>query len=134
MDIVFDILLVLHLLAFGLGISTTIVAPLLGARLPKAAPETRQTLLGVMARLTLNARVAVATLVLTGVAMMFVRYDGFAGQNAWFQAKMGLVTVIVVAVLAGALLKPGTLSPRIMGWLTRLSMLGIVICAVLAFN
>lgn len=134
MDIVFDVLLVLHLLAFGLGISTTIVAPLLGTRLPKAAPETRQTLLGVMARLTLNARVAVATLVITGIAMMFVRYDGFAGQNGWFHAKMGLVAVIVAAVLATALLKPGTLNPRVMGWITRLSMLGIVICAVLAFN
>lgn len=134
MDIVFDVLLVLHLLAFGLGISTTIVAPLLGARLPTAAPETRQTLLGVMARLTLNARVAVATLVLTGIAMMFVRYDGFAGQNGWFQAKMTLVAVIVLAVLAGVLLKPGTLNPRIMAWVTRLSMLGIVISAVLAFN
>jgi protoporphyrinogen IX oxidase len=134
MDIVFDILLSLHLLAFGLGISTTIVAPLLGARLPKAAPETRQTLLGVMGRLTLNARVALATLVLTGIAMMFVRYDGFAGQNGWFQLKMTLVVVIVAASLAGAFLKPGTLNPRLMSWITRLSMLGIVISAVLAFN
>lgn len=134
MDIVFDILLSLHLLAFGLGISTNIVAPLLGARLPKAAPETRQTLLGVMGRLTLNARVALATLVLTGIAMMFVRYDGFAGQSAWFQLKMTLVVVIVAASLAGAFLKPGTLNPRLMSWITRLSMLGIVISAVLAFN
>jgi uncharacterized membrane protein len=134
MGIAFQILLALHLLAFGLGISTTIVAPLLGARLPKAAPETRQTLMGVMAGLTLNARVAVATLVATGIAMMFVRYDGFAGQNGWFHAKMGLVAVIVFAVLAGALLKPGTLDPRIMSGITRLSMVGIVISAVLAFN
>ena len=134
MDILFNSLLIVHLLAFGLGISTTIVAPLLGARLPKAPPEARQTLLGIMGRLTLNARVALATLVLTGIAMMFVRYDGFAGQGPWFQAKMAFVAVVVLASLYGLLLKPGTLNPRVMGWITRLSMLGIVVSAVMAFN
>lgn len=135
MDLTFNLLLVVHLAAFGLGISTTFVAPIIGGRMPKAPPEARPTLLGIMGRLTLNARVAVGLLLATGIAMVFVRYNGdFAGMGPWFFVKMGLVAFIVVMMVLGAVLKPGTLNPQVMGWLTRLSMAGIIISAVLAFN
>jgi protoporphyrinogen IX oxidase len=135
MDIVFNVLLIVHLAAFGLGISTTFVAPIIGSRLPSTPPEARPTLGGILARLTLNARVAMALLLLTGIAMVFVRYNGdFASMGPWFFVKMGLVAFVLVMMLLGAAVKPGTLNPRIMGWLTRLSMAGIVISAVMAFN
>jgi len=135
MDLVFNLLLVLHLAAFGLGISTTIVAPIIGARMPKAPPEARPTLGGILARLALNARVAMGLLLLTGIAMVLMRYNGdFAGIGPWFVVKLALVAVIVVLMLLGIVLKRGVLNPRIMGWITRLSMAGIVIAAVMAFN
>lgn len=135
MDLTFNLLLVVHLAAFGLGISTTFVAPIIGARMPKAPPEARPTLLGILGRLTLNARVAMGLLLLTGIAMVFVRYNGdFAGLGPWFLVKMGLVAFILVMMILGIMLRPGTLNPRVMGWLTRLSMAGIIISAVLAFN
>ena len=124
MDITFNLLLIVHLAAFGLGISTTFVAPIIGARMPKAPPEARQTLLGILGRLTLNAR----------VAMGLVRYGGFEGLSPWFYVKMGLVAFVLALMILGAVLKPGTLNPRLMGWLTRLSMAGIVVSAVMAFN
>jgi hypothetical protein len=52
----------------------------------------------------------------------------------WFWVKMALVAFIGVSIVLNMALKPGTLSPRIMGWATRLSMAGSVISAVLAFN
>lgn len=134
MDLTFNLLLIIHLAAFGLGISTTFVAPIIGSRLPKAPAEARPTLLGILGRLTLNARVAMGLLLVTGIAMAFVRYGGFADLSPWFYVKMGLVAFIVLMMILGALLKPGTISPKIMGWLTRLSMAGIVISAVMAFN
>ena len=135
MDLTFNLLLVVHLAAFGLGISTTFVAPIIGSRMPKAPPEARQTLLGILARLTLNARVAIGLLLVTGIAMVFVRYNGdFASMGPWFFVKMGLVAFLLALMILGAMLKPGTLNPRIMGWFTRLSMAGIVISAVMAFN
>jgi protoporphyrinogen IX oxidase len=64
-----------------------------------------------------------------------VRYGGdFAGLGPWFLVKMGLVAVILVAMVLSAALKPGTLNPKVMGWITRLGMAGIVISAVMAFN
>jgi len=134
MDLVFNLLLIVHLGAFGLGISTTFVAPIIGARMPKAPPEARPTLGAILARLTLNARVAMGLLLVTGIAMALVRYGGFEGLSLWFYVKMGLVAFLLALMILGAVLKPGTLNPRLMGWLTRLSMAGIVITAVLAFN
>src|SRR6218665_3971059 len=134
MDLVFNLLLIVHLAAFGLGISTTFVAPIIGGRMAKAPPEARPTLGGILARLTLNARVAMGLLLLTGIAMAFVRYGGFEGLGPWFHVKMGLVAFILVMRVLGAPLKPGPLNPRVMGWLPRLSMAGIIISAVMAFN
>ena len=135
MDLTFNVLLVVHLAAFGLGISTTFVAPIIGARMPKAPPEARPTLLGILGRLTLNARVAMGLLLVTGIAMVFVRYNGdFGSLGPWFLVKMGLVAFSLVMMILGVVLKPGTLNPQVMGWLTRLSMAGIIISAVMAFN
>ena len=74
-------------------------------------------------------------LLVTGIAMVVVRYNSdFAGMGPWFFVKMGLVAFILVMMALGAVLKPGTLNPRVMGWLTRLAMAGIVVSAVMAFN
>jgi len=135
MDLVFFALLVLHLTAFGLGISTTFVAPIIGARMTKAPPEARPTLLGIMGRLALNARVAVTVLLVTGIAMVYVRYGGdFSALGPWFMVKMGLVALVFVMMILGLMLKPGTLNPQVTGWVNRLSLAGIIISAVLAFN
>jgi hypothetical protein len=134
MDLTFNLLLIVHLAAFGLGISTTFVAPIVGSRLPKAPPEARPMLLGILGRLTLNARVAMGLLLITGIAMVLVRYGSFENMSPWFYVKMGLVAFILVMMVLGAVLKPGTINPQVMGWLTRLSMAGIVIAAVMAFN
>jgi hypothetical protein len=134
MDITFNILLIVHLAAFGLAISTTIVAPLIGSRMAGAPPEARPLLGGIGKRLTLNARIAFGLLLLTGIAMVYVRYGGFEGQSVWFFIKMGLVLVVLIAMIIGAVAKPGTISPRVMGRITRIAMAGIVISAVMAFN
>lgn len=134
MDLTFNILLIIHLAAFGLAISTTIVAPLIGSRIAAAPPEARPLLGGIGKRLSLNARLAFGLLLLTGIAMVYVRYGGFEGQSIWFFIKMGLVVVVLIAMIIGIVAKPGTISPRVMGWITRLAMAGIVISAVMAFN
>jgi hypothetical protein len=134
MDLTFNILLIIHLAAFGLAITTTIAAPLIGSRIAAAPPEARPLLGGIGKRLSINARIAFGLLLITGVAMVYVRYGGFEGQSVWFFIKMGLVVVVLIAMIIGILAKPGTISPQVMGWITRLAMAGIVISAVMAFN
>jgi putative membrane protein len=134
MDLTFNILLIVHLAAFGVGIATTIAAPLVGSRMALATPDSRPLLGGIGKQLTLNARIAFGLLLITGISMVYVRYGGFEGQSPWFYLKMGLVVVILAALTLSAVAKPGSLSPRVMGWITRLAMAGIIISAVMAFN
>jgi putative membrane protein len=134
MDLTFNILLIIHLAALGLAIATTIAAPLVGSRMALATPESRPLLGGIGKQLMLNARIAFGLLLITGIAMILVRYGGFEGQSVWFFVKMGLVAVVLIAMVIGAVTKPGTISPRIMGWITRLALAGIIISAVMAFN
>ena len=56
--------------------------------------------------------------------MIWVRYGGIDGMNAWFWAKMVLVGVIVVALTVGAIGR-GRVNPGVLGWITRLSLLQI---------
>jgi hypothetical protein len=134
MDIVFNLLLIGHFVAFAVGITTTIGMPIVMGVMPRLAPEGRAVLASLVPVFSRNARLAFGALVLTGLAMMAVRYGGAGGMTGWFWLKMGLVAVVFLALLAGLLLKPGQISPRVMGWITRLSMLGIVVSAVFAFN
>lgn len=134
MDLTFNLLLIIHLAAFGLGIATTIAAPLVGSRIALATPDNRPLLGGIVKRLSLNARIAFGVLLVTGVSMVYERFGGFEGQSPWFWAKMGFVVLILAALTLSAVAKPGTLNPQVMGWITRLAMAGIVISAVMAFN
>lgn len=134
MDIVFNLLLVTHLAAFAVGITTTIAMPVIMARMPKAPPEARPLFGGIGARLSLNARIAFGVLLLTGIAMVYLRYGGLDGLSPWFWLKMALVAVVLAAIVVSIVVKPGRIDPRLMGWITRLSMAGIVVSAVFAFR
>lgn len=134
MDIVFQGLLITHFIALVVGTATTVAMPVVMGFAPKAGADSRPAFAGIGKRLSLNARVAFGVLVLSGIAMMLVRYGGMEGMNGWFWAKMGLVVVVLAAMVAAVALKPGTLNPKVMGWITRLSILGIIVSAVLAFN
>jgi putative membrane protein len=130
----FNLLLIVHLGAFALGVTTTIAAPMVMARAGRAPAEARGLFMEIGSRLRLNARIAVATLIVTGIAMMYVRYGGFAGQSPWFHVKMTCVVVIVLVLLAGIFLKPGKIPQPVLTGATRIAMAGAVISAVMAFN
>ena len=134
MDITFQLLLITHLLALVVGTATTVAMPVVMGRMAGASPDGRQMLASIGNRLSLNARIAFGVLLLSGFAMVMVRYGGVDGMSVWFWVKMGLVVVVLVSLILGAVAKPGTLSPRVMGWITRLALIGIIVSAVFAFN
>ena len=134
MDMWFNLLLIVHLVALVVGTATTIVMPVVMGRMAGASPDGRHLLAGIVNRLSLNARIAFGVLLLSGLAMVYVRYGGFEGMSPWFWVKMMLVAVVLVALILSAVARPGSINPRIMGWITRLSLLGIVVSAVFAFN
>src|SRR5262245_12622295 len=102
MDIGFNLLLLTHLVALGVGATTAIGMPIVMLRMKGAGPDTQKALGGIANRLGLNSRLAFGVLVLTGIAMVWVRYGGVEGMNEWFWAKMALVVLMAVAIIAGA--------------------------------
>jgi len=134
MDIVFDILLILHLVALGVGATTAIGMPIVMARMGGATPQGKQMLGGIAKRFGINSRIAVAVLVVTGVLMVAVRYGSVEAFNSWFWVKMALVALIVIAMVISAVAPRGSVNPAVLSWVTRLSLLGVVIAAVFAFN
>lgn len=135
MDLAFSILLMIHLAALVVGGATNVAMPVIGRQMAGASPEVMTRLGPVALRLRVNAHVALAVLVATGAAMLWLRYDGNAvGLGPWFVAKMGFVILIVASLVAGLMLRPGAVSPRTMGMVTRIALVGIVVCSVMTFG
>ena len=142
MDIVFDLLLMAHLLAL-LAVGALVVAmPLIGAQLTSAAPEVRPVLGGIAQQIGRFAGIAFGVLLVSGPLMVWLRFGGVAGMNVWFWVKMGLIVVIAVAMgvsgrsrkkamagdpQAAAMVRTGTT-------IARIALVGVVVAAVLAFN
>lgn len=134
MDLTFNILLFLHFVALIVGATANVAMPLIMPQMMKAPPEARAGYASIGKTLSLYGRGAVALLIVTGVAMVWLRYGGVAGMNEWFWAKMALVALIVVLMAVTAVVGPGRINPRIFGMVARVLLLGIVLTAVFAFS
>jgi hypothetical protein len=142
MDIVFDALLMAHLLSLLAAGAVVVVMPMIGARMPGASPETRGTLGGIAQRIGLSSRIAFGVLLVSGPLMVWIRFGGVAGMTVWFWIKMALIVLMAIGMGVGgrvrASAKPGdTRAVAIAKAATnvsRLSLVGVIVAAVLAFN
>lgn len=134
MDITFQLLLLAHLAALVIGTATAVAMPVVMGRMAGATPEGKQMLGGIGQRLAKNSQISFGVLLLTGIAMVIVRYGGVDGLNGWFWAKMAFVGVVLAMMITGAVVKPGTIKPQVLMWINRLALIGIITSAVFAFN
>ena len=134
MDILFNVLLITHLLALAVATAGAVTMPVIMPRMAGASPEGRQMLGGIGQRLRINGQIAFGVLLLTGIAMVFVRYGGFDAMGIWFWVKMGFIAIVLVMMIVGAVTKPGTIPVAVFAWVPRIALLGIFVSAVFAFN
>jgi uncharacterized membrane protein SirB2 len=135
MDDIFRLLLFIHLGSMGIAVGTNVVMPLLVPRLMALAPDARGRMQPVVRQLGLNARLSLLMLVLTGIAMVGMRYGSFLWQNPWFIAKMVFVVLILLTVLSSFVPAAArAIPPRVTGLVMRLSLIGVIFCAVMSFN
>lgn len=135
------LLFVIHIVAFIAGGANSVVMPIIGSRMATATPETRQTLIGIAGALANTGKYAMATLLVTGVLVLWLKWN-WVIPNPWFWAKMGFVVLMIVFIsLNEATTKraqPGdpeaAKRSKMFGQLTALSFLGVVLSAVFAFN
>jgi protoporphyrinogen IX oxidase len=134
MELAFKFMLFLHLTALAVASTATVVMPLVGRQMATGAPAAKPAMAQIAGRIQIYVRVAFATLLVSGVAMLFMRFGGdVLALGIWFEIKMALVVVAIVAVMLNSF-APGWLKPQIVAMITRLALLGIVACAVLTFG
>jgi len=141
MDIAYIIGLVLffiHIVALVAGGANSVVMPMIGARLATATPELRGNLMGVAQNLAKVGKVAMGTLLVTGVLVLWLKWN-WVIPNAWFWVKMaGIVLMIVFITLNERTQKAGGPdAPRrskMFGQLTALSFALVILAAIFAFN
>lgn len=141
MDIVYVIGLLLffvHVVAFVAGGANSVVMPIIGAKMATASPELRGNLMDVALKLAKVGKVAMGTLLVTGVLVLWLKWN-WVVPNLWFWVKMaGIVAMIVFITLNERTQKAGgpdaPRRSRMFGQLTALSFALVILAAVFAFN
>jgi uncharacterized membrane protein len=141
MDIVFNILLWLHIVALVVGGTNSVVMPVIGMKMPTATPDIRATLFAISDRLVSFGKGAMVVLLVTGPLMLWVKY-GWAIPNFWFWIKMALIVVMLVTIslsdVNGKKARQGDMAAGKkagqFGRITALAFAGVLLSAVFAFN
>ena len=142
MDIVINLLIWVHIIAFVVGGSNSVVGPIIGARMASATPDARAGYVGVMQAMSQAGKVAMGALLITGPLILWLRYGGLAGASIWFWIKMALVVVMLAAIIYGGINFKKSLGGDVEAGrragvahrITGLAFLGVLLSAVFAFS
>ena len=136
MTVVFNILLFTHLVALVVGASTNVAMPIISARMAAAGPDTKAALGGIAGQLSRNSSRALWTLIATGLAMVaIVIWRGTnTSPSPWFIAKIVVVLTLLALLVVRSLSIAQRIKPSTFGLLTRMCLLGIIFCSVMAFH
>lgn len=142
MYVVALLLFVIHILAFAAGSANGVVMPILGPKLATASPETRDHLFDIAEKLSKVGKIAMGTLLVTGVLTLWLKWNFLPPNAIWFWIKMaGVVAMIVFIVNNERNFKKAKAGDReaakrsqMFGQLTGISFLVVVIAAVFSFN
>lgn len=132
------LLFFVHIVAFVAGGANSVLMPILGSKMATATPEQRAEYMDIAARVAKVGKAAMGTLLVTGVLVLWLKWN-WQIPNIWFWIKMlAIVAMIVFIVLNERTQKAGGPdAPRrskMFGQLTALSFAVVILAAVFAFN
>lgn len=132
------LLFFVHIVAFVAGGANSVLMPILGSKMATATPEQRAEYMDIAARVAKVGKAAMGTLLVTGVLVLWLKWN-WQIPNIWFWIKMlAIVAMIVFIVLNERSQKAGGPdAPRrskMFGQLTALSFAVVILAAVFAFN
>lgn len=142
LDVVALILIVIHIVAFVAGGANSVVMPILGKRIATASPEARPLLVAVADALVKIGKYSMLALLVTGLLVLWLRWNWVAPNQVAFWAKMAFVALMLVFISinerAGKSARAGDAAAAArsaqMGKLTSLAFLGVIASAVFAFH
>jgi protoporphyrinogen IX oxidase len=136
------ILFIIHLIALVAGGANAVVMPVMGPRLASATGEVRGGLMGVVMGLSKIGKWALGTLLVSGVLVLWLKWNWVPPNPGWFWAKMAFVALMIVFIALNEVnarkaragdAEAGKMAARF-GQFTALAFLGVIITAVFAFN
>lgn len=141
MDVLALVLIFIHIVAFVAGGANSVVMPIVGARMATATPEVRASFMSFAGTLAKVGKYAFITLLVTGVLVLWLKWD-WVVPNVWFWIKMaGIVAMIVFIGLNDMNAKKAragdmaaAANSKRFGQLTALSFATVLFSAVFAFN
>ena len=141
MDVVALVLFFIHVVAFVAGGANLVLMPVVGPRLAAATPEQRGPLMEVVEGFSKVGKYAFALLLITGILVLWLRYD-WEAPNGWFWVKMlGVLAMIVFIGLNDMNRRKARQGDpaaagrsKMFGQLTGISFLVVVFSAVFAFS
>lgn len=135
------ILFVIHIVAFIAGGANSVVMPIIGSKMATATPDVRAALVDVAERLSKIGKYAMATLLVSGVLVLWLKWE-WNVPNLWFWAKMGFIVLMLVFISLNEMnakkaragdREAGQRSAQF-GRFIALAFLGVLVSAVFAFN
>ncbi len=99
MDLFNKILLMLHFIGLALGFSVSISNGVMLGIITKAAPGERPVLARFPPVMSQVGRVGLVLLWLTGLTMLYTRWNGFGGMPWQFHVKLTAVVLLTITVL-----------------------------------
>ena len=135
-------LFIIHIAAFIAGGAKSVIMPIIGPRLATATPEIRGQLMGIVEGVAKVGKYALATLLISGVLVLWLKWGWVAPSPVWFWTKMAFVVVMIVFIAINEMnarkAKQGDQEAgkraQMFGQLTGLAFLGVIVSAVFAFN
>jgi uncharacterized membrane protein len=136
------ILFIIHLGALIAGGANSVLMPIIGRRMAAATPEVRGQLTGVAESLSKVGKYAMGTLLVTGVLVLWLKWNWVAPSPVWFWTKMAFIVLMIVFIALNEAnakrIREGDKGAvgrsRMFGMLTGLSFLGVIVSAVFAFE
>ena len=136
------ILFIIHIAAFIAGGANSVIMPIIGPRLATATPDGRGQLMAVVEGVAKVGKYALGTLLVSGVLVLWLKWDWAPPSPVWFWAKMGFVALMIVFIAINEMnarkARQGDMEAgkraAMFGQLTGLAFLGVIVSAVFAFN
>ncbi len=140
--IIAALLFFIHIVAFIAGGANSVIMPILGPKLATATPEVRAQLFDIIDKLAKVGKVAMGTLLASGVLTLWLKWNWSPPSPIWFWIKMaGIVAMIFFIVqnernakLARGGDRDAAKRSQMFGQLTGAAFAVVILSAVFAFT
>lgn len=136
------LLFVIHIAAFIAGGANSVIMPIIGPKVATATPEVRAQLFDIVGKLAKVGKIALGTLLVTGVLTLWLKWNWSPPNAVWFWIKMAGIVAMIFCIVQNErnskLARAGDAAAgkrsQMFGQLTAAAFAVVILSAVFAFS